>query len=100
TAPSIEGQAEVIRAALASANIDAAKIGYVEAHGTATELGDAIEFAALAQVFAAEKRERPLVLGAVKANMGHADTAAGIAGLIKAALAVKSGVIPPTPNFK
>ncbi|HVT95893.1 MAG TPA: type I polyketide synthase, partial [Acidobacteriaceae bacterium] len=97
TAPSVDGQAEVIRAALASAGVDSTRIGYIETHGTATELGDAIECAALAQVF--EKRQRPLILGAVKANMGHADAAAGVAGLIKAALAVESGIIPPTPNF-
>jgi acyl transferase domain-containing protein len=99
TAPSVDGQAEVIHAALAAAGIDAARVGYVETHGTATELGDAIEYAALAQVFDAEKRQQPLILGAVKANMGHADAAAGIAGLIKSALAVESGIIPPTPNF-
>lgn len=99
TAPSIEGQAEVIRAAHASARIDPGRVGYVETHGTATELGDAIEFAALSQVFEATARERRLILGAVKANMGHADAAAGIAGLIKAALAVQSGLIPPTPTF-
>ncbi len=99
TAPSVDAQAEVIHAALASAGIDAERVGYVETHGTATELGDAIECAALAQVFAAEKRQRPLILGAVKANMGHADAAAGVAGLIKSALAVNSGLIPPTPGF-
>jgi acyl transferase domain-containing protein len=99
TAPSIDAQAEVIRAALASAGVDPERVGYVETHGTATELGDAIEYAALAQVFAVEKRQRPLILGAVKANMGHADAAAGVAGLIKSALAVNSGLIPPTPGF-
>ena len=99
TAPSIEGQAEVIRAALASARVDPSRVSYVETHGTATELGDAVELAALAEIFEATKRDRPLVLGSVKANMGHADVAAGVAGLIKAALAVKSGIIPPTPTF-
>jgi len=99
TAPSIQGQTEVIRAALASACIESGRVSYVETHGTATELGDAIEFAALSEVFEAETRKRPLFLGAVKANMGHADVAAGVAGLIKAALAVKSGLIPPTPTF-
>lgn len=100
TAPSVEGQADVIRAALAAAGISAACIGYVEAHGTATELGDPIEVAALASVFAEDAHPGRCVLGAVKGNMGHADVAAGVAGLIKAALAVESGVIPPTPNFK
>jgi phthiocerol/phenolphthiocerol synthesis type-I polyketide synthase E len=100
TAPSPDGQAEVIQAALNAAGIDSTRVGYVETHGTATELGDAIEFSALAQVFGAEERNHPLVLGAVKANMGHADAAAGIAGLIKAALAVESGIIPSTPGFE
>jgi len=101
TAPSVDGQAAVIRQALAAAGATADRIGYVETHGTATELGDAIEVAALATVFT-ESHARPgsCVLGAVKSNMGHADAAAGIAGLIKAALAVNSGVIPPTPTFR
>jgi phthiocerol/phenolphthiocerol synthesis type-I polyketide synthase E len=100
TAPSIDGQSAVIRQALAAAGIAADRIGYVEAHGTATELGDPIEVAALNAVFAeANTQPSSCVLGALKANMGHADVAAGVAGLIKAALAVKTGVIPPTPNF-
>lgn len=99
TAPSMDGQADVIRTALAAAGVYPGQVGYVETHGTATEMGDAIEFAALSQVFGDAKREHPLVLGAVKANMGHADAAAGVAGLIKAALAVNAGVIPPTPGF-
>jgi acyl transferase domain-containing protein/acyl carrier protein len=101
TVPSVDGQAAVIRGALAAAGITADRIGYVEAHGTATELGDPIEFAALTDVFA-EHRAKPgmCVIGAVKSNMGHADTAAGVGGLIKAALAVQKGVIPPTLNFR
>ncbi|HTD55320.1 MAG TPA: type I polyketide synthase [Silvibacterium sp.] len=101
TAPSIDGQATVIRAALAVAGVTADRIGYVEAHGTATELGDPIEVAALNAVFAESNAQpRSCVLGAVKANLGHADVAAGVAGLIKAALAIDTGVIPPTPNFR
>jgi acyl transferase domain-containing protein/acyl carrier protein len=101
TAPAAEGQAAVIRQAHAAAGITADRIGYVEAHGTATELGDPIEVAALTAVFR-ESNVQPqsCVLGAVKANMGHADVAAGVAGLIKATLALQSGVIPPTPNFR
>jgi phthiocerol/phenolphthiocerol synthesis type-I polyketide synthase E len=100
TAPSVQGQATVIRAAQAAAGIHPDVIDYIEAHGTGTELGDAIELAALTEVFG----KRPAsagrsVLGSVKANMGHADVAAGVAGLIKAALAVHWGVIPPTPHF-
>ena len=101
TAPSVAGQAEVIRGAYAAAGIGPERIGYVEAHGTATELGDPIEVAALAEVFGAPEPDAArCVLGAVKGNMGHADVAAGVAGLIKAALAVHYGVIPPTLNFE
>ncbi|WP_158750018.1 type I polyketide synthase [Acidobacterium sp. S8] len=99
TAPSIEGQAAVIRDAQRVAGITPDRIGYIEAHGTATELGDPIEVAALTEVFAGGK-PGSCVLGALKANLGHADVAAGIAGLVKAALAVQAGVIPPTPNFR
>jgi phthiocerol/phenolphthiocerol synthesis type-I polyketide synthase E len=100
TAPSIDGQAAVIRRALAAAGVTADRLGYVEAHGTATVLGDPIEVAALNMVFAESNAQSgSCVLGAVKANLGHADVAAGVAGLIKAALAVDAGVIPPTPNF-
>jgi phthiocerol/phenolphthiocerol synthesis type-I polyketide synthase E len=101
TAPSIDGQAAVIRQALAAAGVSANRIGYVEAHGTATELGDPIEVAALTSVFAeGDTRPGSCVLGAVKGNMGHADVAAGVAGLIKAALSTQTGIIPPTPNFR
>jgi phthiocerol/phenolphthiocerol synthesis type-I polyketide synthase E len=101
TAPSVAGQAEVIRGAYAAAGITPDRIGYVEAHGTGTELGDPIEVAALAEVFGERAADAArCVLGAVKANMGHADVAAGVAGLIKAALAVHHGVIPPTPHFE
>jgi len=101
TAPSVEGQAEVIRGAYAAAGITPDRIGFVEAHGTGTELGDPIEVAALAEVFGERGAGAArCVLGSVKANMGHADVAAGVAGLIKAALAVHHGVIPPTPHFE
>ena len=101
TAPSVEGQAEVIRAAQLAAGIPANRIGYVEAHGTGTELGDPIEVAALTEVFQESNAAAgSCVLGAVKANMGHADVAAGVAGLIKASLAIHAGVIPPTPHFR
>jgi acyl transferase domain-containing protein len=99
TAPSIEGQVAVIREAQRVAGINANRIGYVETHGTATELGDSIEIAALSEVFAGGK-PNSCVLGALKANLGHADVAAGVAGLVKASLAIQAGVIPPTPNFQ
>ncbi len=101
TAPSVDGQASVIRAAHAAAGVTADRIGYVEAHGTGTELGDPIEVAALAAAFGTRSADAgKCVLGSVKANMGHGDVAAGVAGLIKAVLAVHHGVIPPTPHFE
>ncbi|KAB8195915.1 amino acid adenylation domain-containing protein [Nonomuraea phyllanthi] len=96
TAPAVDGQAEVITAALASAGVDPGTIGYVEAHGTGTALGDPIEVAALSQVFPAD---RPVALGSVKSNIGHADAAAGMAGLIKTVMALKHRTLPPTVNF-
>ncbi|MCK2244141.1 MULTISPECIES: amino acid adenylation domain-containing protein [unclassified Crossiella] len=95
TAPGVDGQAKVLARALARAGVPAAEVDYVETHGTGTRLGDAVELGALAQVYGAGG---PLALGSVKAAIGHTDTAAGIAGLIKAALAVREGFLPATPN--
>ena len=101
TAPSIEGQAKVIAAAQAMADVPAETITYVEAHGTATALGDPIEIAALTQAFrSGTGKEGLLRLGSVKANIGHADTAAGIAGLIKTVLMLKHRMIPPCLHFE
>lgn len=95
-APSIEGQAKVIQTALGVANVAPHSVSYVEAHGTGTALGDPVEVAALAEAFGAPVGSAPRVLGAVKANIGHLDAAAGVAGLIKASLALHHGTIPPT----
>ena len=90
TAPSIEGQAAAIEEALAQAGADARSIGYVECHGTATPLGDPIEIAALTKAFRQTTAERQYcAIGSVKGNIGHLDAAAGVAGLIKAALMLK-----------
>jgi acyl transferase domain-containing protein len=98
SAPSVTGQAAVIRSALNVAEVDPATIGYVEAHGTATALGDPIEVAALTEAYrSGTDRRGYCALGSVKALIGHTDTAAGVAGLIKAVLAVRHGVIPPSP---
>lgn len=97
TSPNPEGQAEVIACALAAASLPPSAIGYVEAHGTGTPLGDQVELSALARVFD-DPSARP-VIGSLKTNVGHLDAAAGIAGLIKATLAVEHGVIPPTLHF-
>jgi len=101
TAPSVDGQASVIQMALASAGVDARSISYVECHGTATPLGDPIEIAGLCKAFAASTDDRQFcAIGSVKGNVGHLDAAAGVTGLIKAALALKHGVLPPSLHFK
>ncbi|MBZ4422888.1 non-ribosomal peptide synthase/polyketide synthase [Myxococcus sp. RHST-1-4] len=101
TAPSVQGQREVITRALASAGVDASSIGYVEAHGTGTPLGDPIEIAALTRAYRAHTdRTSYCAIGSVKTNIGHLDTAAGIAGLIKAALALHHGELPPSLHFE
>ncbi len=101
TAPSVDGQAEVIAMAQAMAGIGPETIGYVEAHGTGTELGDPIEVAALTQAFRAGTAARGYcALGSVKSNMGHLDAAAGIAGLLKTVLALKQRRIPPSLHFE
>jgi acyl transferase domain-containing protein/acyl carrier protein/NAD(P)-dependent dehydrogenase (short-subunit alcohol dehydrogenase family) len=102
TAPSVEGQALVIGAALADSGVEARTITYVEAHGTGTPLGDPIEVAALTQAFAtAGAADRGFcALGSIKTNLGHLDAAAGVAGLIKAALAAERGLLPPSLHFE
>jgi acyl transferase domain-containing protein len=100
TAPSVRGQAEVIGLALAVAGVKPRDISFIETHGTATPLGDPIELRALDRVFRADTAERGFcTLGAVKSNVGHLDAAAGVAGLIKAVLALERRQIPPTLHF-
>jgi amino acid adenylation domain-containing protein len=105
TAPSVRGQAECISSALAMADFSPESIGYVECHGTATPLGDPIEIEGLTQGFSAlasgdlAARPQPCLLGSVKANVGHLDAAAGVTGLIKTALILRRGIIPPQINF-
>lgn len=102
TAPSLIGQKAVIEEALALSDVSADRIGFIEAHGTATPLGDPIEVQALAEAFRASGSERtqPCALGSLKANTGHLDSAAGVASLLKAAFVVKTGLIPPCTNFQ
>ncbi|SES10973.1 Phosphopantetheine attachment site [Streptomyces sp. yr375] len=100
TAPSVDGQAAAVREAQLTAGTDARTITYVEAHGTATPLGDPIEIAALTQAFRDDTDERGFCsIGSVKTNIGHADAAAGAAGLIKTVLALGHRRIPPSLHF-
>ena len=102
SAPSVRGQANCIREAIADAGVDAGTIQYVEAHGTATPVGDPIEVEGLKQAFSSRKdgaRFQYCGLGSVKSNIGHTTAAAGVASLIKTALALKNGVIPATAHF-
>lgn len=99
-APSVDGQAKVIAEALAMADVDAGSISYVEAHGTGTPVGDPIEVAALTQAFRqSTDRVGHCAIGSVKGNIGHTDTAAGAAGLIKVALSLHNRELPASLNF-
>src|SRR5262245_12564553 len=101
TAPSLEGQAEVVGLAQATAGVHPDTIGYLEAHGTGTHLGDPVEIAALTQVFRAKtSRKGFCAIGSVKSNVGHLESAAGVAGLIKTVLALKHKQIPPSLHFR
>ncbi len=100
TAPSLNGQSEVIVEAQGLAGVSAGSVSYVEAHGTATALGDPIEVAALTQAFrASTSRSQFCALGSVKSNVGHLDSAAGVAGLIKTVLALKHRELPPSLHY-
>ena len=99
-APSVEGQARAVSEALAIANVPAESIAYIEAHGTGTAVGDPIEVAALTQAYAPLTQKKQFVaLGSVKANIGHLGEAAGMAGVIKASLALQHAEIPPCVNY-
>lgn len=99
TAPSIAGQASVVAEAVAMAEADFDEIGYIETHGTGTSLGDPIEIQALDRVFSNCNGDNKCAIGSVKPNIGHLDTAAGIASFIKAILSVYHGEIPPSINY-
>ena len=99
-APSVDGQAAAIAEAQALADVEPADIGYIECHGTGTEIGDPIEFSALSQAFAAASERQYCGIGSVKTNIGHLDTAAGVASFIKVCLALHHEQIPPTVNYE
>jgi acyl transferase domain-containing protein len=99
TAPSGTAQEAVVRAALADAGLEPNELDFVETHGTGTSLGDPIEVQALAAVFGERRPERPLLIGSLKANVGHMEAAAGVASVIKLALSLEHGVVPGQPHF-
>jgi acyl transferase domain-containing protein/acyl carrier protein len=100
TAPNGLAQQRVIRSALAEAGVQPAEVGYIETHGTGTALGDPIEVEAIAAVFTGGARPSSCTLGAVKANLGHLEGAAGIAGLIKAVMVLRRHWLPPVANLQ
>ncbi|KAF4537771.1 Reducing type I polyketide synthase [Lasiodiplodia theobromae] len=107
TSPSRYAQEELMRACYAGAGLDPKDTTYVEAHGTGTQAGDATEIAAIGAVFGGEKekggrglRKGPLYVGSVKTNIGHLEAASGLAGVIKTALCLEKGLIPPNANFE
>src|SRR5437660_1964962 len=101
TAPGVDGQASAILGALSYADVPAESISYIETHGTATRLGDAVEIAAMRKAFAAQTDDRQFcALGSVKPNVGHLDRASGVTGLIKTILALHHRQLPPSINFE
>ncbi len=100
-APNPQAQAAVLREAYQRSGISPSQVQYLEAHGTGTKLGDPIELAALGAVLSTHRRStQPCAIGSVKTNIGHTETAAGVAGLIKAALAIYHQQIPPSLHFQ
>ena len=100
TAPSVSGQAEAVIEALANAGVDAAQIGYLEAHGSGTPVGDPIEVRALTKAYRSFTNKTGFcAIGSVKTNVGHLDAAAAVTGILKTVLALKNRQIPPSLNF-
>ncbi|MEM8530261.1 MAG: beta-ketoacyl synthase N-terminal-like domain-containing protein [Chloroflexota bacterium] len=100
TAPGLDGQSMVIAQAMSNAGVDAETISYIEAHGTATMLGDAVELAAMKKAFGMRTQKKQFcAIGSVKPNIGHLDRASGVTGLIKTALALQHRQIPPSLHF-
>src|SRR3984885_297288 len=99
-APSREGQADMLRTALRDAGVAPNEIDYIEAHGTGTLAGDPVEIGAIGDVVAVDDRKQPCLVGSVKTNLGHTESAAGAAGLIKVALSLQHGAIPASLHFR
>jgi phthiocerol/phenolphthiocerol synthesis type-I polyketide synthase E len=101
TAPGLDGQTEVIAEAIENAGVPIESINYIEAHGTATEMGDAVELAAMMKAFEDQTTQKQFcAIGSVKPNVGHLDRAAGVSGLIKTTLALAHKQLPPSLNFE
>ncbi len=98
-APSVQAQSKMILECMASCGLSPEQIGYVEAHGTGTQLGDTIEARSIGQTYGNSTTLKKLPIGSVKTNIGHTESAAGIAGLIKTVLSIKHREIPPNLNF-
>ena len=100
-APSGEAQGQLMREVYKRAKIDPGQISFMEAHGTGTKMGDLQELPAIHDVLCnTETRKKPLLLGSVKSSLGHTESAAGLASLAKAIIAIQTGVIPPNLHFK
>lgn len=101
TAPNVKAQERLLRSALKDAGLTPSQIGFIEAHGTGTKIGDPIEMEAIASVFASAKtKEHPLWVGSAKSNIGHTEGVAGMAGMMKALLAIQKGIVPKNLHFK
>jgi acyl transferase domain-containing protein len=101
TQPSAVAHERLVRYAYNEVNLDPCETDYVEAHGTGTQAGDPLELKAVGAVFGSTRTERnPVYVGSVKTNVGHLEAASGLAGVIKASLALRKGIIPPNINFE
>jgi acyl transferase domain-containing protein/acyl carrier protein len=101
TAPNARAQEKLLRAALEDAGLQPQQVGFIEAHGTGTKIGDPIEMEAIAAVYASAKsKEKPLLVGSVKSNIGHTEGVAGMAGIMKGVLAIQHQIIPKNLHFK
>ena len=99
TNPSHDAQQSLIRSTYSRANLDPREIGYLEAHGTGTIAGDSTEFHTIRESFS-RGRDTPLYVGSVKSNIGHLESASGLAGLISAVMVLENGIIPPVANLE
>jgi acyl transferase domain-containing protein/acyl carrier protein/SAM-dependent methyltransferase len=99
TVPSSNSQLQLYKDILKESSLDPSSVTYVEAHGTGTQVGDPIEMEGIRKGFCSSNREFPINIGSIKANIGHSECAAGVAGVIKAILMVNKGIIPPLANF-